>query len=438
MSETEASLFETALKYLLGGTLGILTLPKGFKFIASSGSGAYIYDTEGRRYLDYLMGSGSVILGHAHPSVTEATMIQLRRGTNFYVENDKAVELAKVVVSAVPCAEKVRFVSSGSEANLYAMRLARSFTGRDKILRFEGSYHGFSDYAMLSSQFADSKTVRQFPEVSIDSAGIPEAVAKTMVAAPFNDLDTTTRIVNENEKDLAAVIVEPLQRTVAPKPGFLQGLRELTANKDMLLIFDEIVTGFRLAYGGAQEYYGVVPDIACVGKTFAGGFPIGAVCGRADIMDALNPQGGYYGSALGKRVSMTGTFNGNPISCAAGLATLRELRSIGAYEKLNSYGDKLRKMMGDVFDRHDVTAQVHGDGAVTGFTFTDREVVDFRSEATGDAILRDKVIHGLLERSIFAPYKLYNSLAHSEAELNATIEALDDVVKSLKGEGAVP
>ncbi len=431
MPERTSSPYEMAHEFLPGGTLGILTLPKGSKFIASSGSGAYIRSTEGEEYIDYLMGSGSVVLGHNHPAVARAVASQLRRGTNFYVENDKAVELAKEVVSAVPCADKVRFVSSGSEGNYYAMRLARAFTRKEKILKFEGSYHGFSDYAMVSSQFADPAKVKDFPEVSIDSAGIPAAVAKTMLAAPFNDIDTVRRVVNRNQKNLAAVIVEPLQRTIAPKPGFLQELRELTSAKGVLLIFDEIVTGFRLAYGGAQEYYGVVPDIACVGKTFSGGIPLSAVCGNEAIMDALDPQKGYYEATSSRRVFMTGTFNGNSISCAAGLAVLKELRRPGVYEKLNSFGAKLRKGMEEAFDHYGVRARVHGDGAVSGLTFTEREVVDFRSEASGNVALKEELTGGLLKRSIFAPYKFYNSMAHNQKELEATLGAFEATVKQL-------
>lgn len=437
MSGVIPNLEEVADRYLPGGTIGILTLPKSAKFIASRGYGAYIFDQHGKKYVDYLMGSGSVLLGHCNAKVVEAAINQIQRGTNFYVENDKAVSLAKDVVSAVPCAEKVRFVSSGSEANYYAMRLARAYKKKDKVLRFEGAYHGFFDYAMLSSQFADPKKLKNFPEVTVDSAGIPESVQSTVLAAPFNDIETTRRIINENLDELGAVVVEPLQRTIAPRPGFLEELREITTQKDLILIFDEIVTGFRLAYGGAQEYYGVKPDLACVGKTFAGGFPIGAVAGRADIMDALHPQTGYYRAPAKQRVFMLGTFNGNPVSCAAGIATLTELREEGVYEKLNSYGQNLRKGMKDIIDKHDVICQVHGDGSVTGFTFTDKEVVDFRSEAMGNFKSKEELTHELLERSIFAPYKLYGSLAHTEQELNMTLEAFEDSIKSLKAQGIV-
>jgi glutamate-1-semialdehyde 2,1-aminomutase len=427
----DSSLFETAREYLPGGTLGILTLPNGFKFIAASGSGAYVYDTKGERYVDYLIGSGSVLLGHCHPAVVEAVTRQVQKGTNFYVENDKAIALAKEVVTAIPCADKVRFVSSGSEANSYAVRLARAYTGKDLILKFEGSYHGFQDYAMVSSQFANPKNVKSFPKVSVDSAGIPKAVAKTLIAAPFNDIETTRRIINRYEKRLAGVIIEPLHRTIAPKPGFLQELREMTTAKNIPLIFDEVVTGFRLAYGGAQEYYGVVPEIACVGKSFSGGLPLAAVCGMEEIMDALDPQNGYYGSTSDRRVFMTGTFNGNALSCAAGLATLRELRKPGTYDALNSYGSKLRERMREVFSENGVVAQVHGDGAVSSFTFTDKEVVDFRSEATGNGKMKEDVTYGLLKRSVFAPYKLYSSVAHTSRELELTVSALDETIKSL-------
>ena len=366
-------------------------------------------------------------------------MDQLHKGTNFYVETDKAIELAEAVVSAVPCGEKVRFTSSGSDANFYAMRLARAFTGKEKILKFEGAYHGFYDSAMLSSQFADPTAVKRFPEVTIDSAGIPEMMKTNVLSAPFNDADTAKEIINDNQGDLAAVVVEPLQRTIPPIPDFLEEIREITSKNGIVLIFDEIVTGFRLAYGGAQEYYGVIPDIACVGKSFAGGLPIGAVCGRSEIMDRLNPQRGYSNVSVGtERVFMLGTFNGNPMSCAAGVATLKELREPGVYDRLNSWGDRLRAEMRSIFERYDMMAQVHGDGSVTGFTFTDREVVDFRSEATGDQRIKEKVTQGLLKRLVFAPYKLYSSTAHSTGELDFTVKALEDTMKSLKDEGVIP
>src|SRR5690349_8079539 len=272
-NDAEPGLIEKAKRVLPGGSFGNFSAD----IVIREGRGGRVWDESGKEYVDFLLGSGPMLVGHAHPEVTAAAQAQIAKGTTFFANNRKGIELAEAIVAAVPCAEQVRFVSSGSEADLYAMRAARAYTRRDKILKFEGGYHGMSDYSLMSLA---PKRSGNFPLPVPDSAGIPKSVRDEMIIAPFNDADAVADLVHEHRDELAAVIVEPLQRIIPPEPGFLAALRKITAENGIPLIFDEVVTGFRLAYGGAQEYYGVVPDLCTLGKVIGGGFPLGPIaCG---------------------------------------------------------------------------------------------------------------------------------------------------------------
>src|SRR5881296_2885288 len=279
-------LLARAARVLPGGLLGSHRSGPGLEFVVKEGRGAYLYDMAGRRYLDYLLGSGPMLLGHAHPAVVEAVERQMARGTSYFLLNEPAIELAEEIVRAVPCAEQVRYTSSGSEATFFALRVARAFRKRDKILKFEGGFHGTHDYSLMS---VGPRVPKAFPAPTPDSAGIPHAISDEVLVAPFNDLAETEAIITAHHESLAAVIMEPFQRLVVPDRTFLAGVREVTQRFGVPLIFDEIVTGFRFAYGGAQEYYGVVPDIAALGKIIGGGFPLAAVVGSAEIMRHLAP-----------------------------------------------------------------------------------------------------------------------------------------------------
>src|SRR5205814_2366060 len=328
-------LIRRAEQVLPGGILGSHRSGPGLEFVVKEGRGAYLWDMNGRRYLDYLLGSGPMLLGHAHPAVIEAVERQVRRGTSYMLLNEPAIELAEEVVRAVPCAEQVRYTSSGTEATFFALRVARAFRARDKILKFEGGFHGTHDYGMMS---VAPRSPKAFPAPMADSAGIPHAIQGEVLGAPYNDLATAEALIAAHHAELAAVIVEPYQRTIVPAPGFLQGLRAATRRYDVPLIFDEIVTGFRFAYGGAQEYYGVVPDLAVYGKVMAGGFPLACIAGPRGVMR-------HFDAALEgtpEYVWQAGTFNGNAIACAAGLATLAELRTPGMYARLHRTGARLR------------------------------------------------------------------------------------------------
>ena len=276
-SAHELELQAKAGRYLAGGTLGNLAED----VILARGRGSRVWDVSGHEYIDYLLGSGPMLVGHAHPEVVAAVREQLERGSTFFANNEHAILLAEELSKAMPCAEKVRFCSSGTEATLYAMRLARAVRRRDRILKFEGAYHGMHDYAVMSMS---PPAPGAFPTPVADSAGIPRAIEATMLVAPFNDLETTAAIVERHRDELAGVIVEPFQRVLPPRPGFLAGLRDLTARHGIPLIFDEVVTSFRFAYGGAQEFYGVTPDLCALGKAVGGGFPLTAVAGREELM----------------------------------------------------------------------------------------------------------------------------------------------------------
>ncbi|MBI4639283.1 MAG: aminotransferase class III-fold pyridoxal phosphate-dependent enzyme, partial [Candidatus Tectomicrobia bacterium] len=323
-SAEEQQLLEKAEKYLPGGSLGGFRAPKELAFIVHGGKGSKIYDMSGNEYIDYLLGSGPMVLGHAHPAVTGAVRDYLERGTTYFTVNEPVVLLAEEIVQAVPCAEQIRFASTGTEATFFALRAARAFRKRDKVLKFDGAFHGVHDYAIMEGDSAG-----EFPIAVRKSAGVPKSLEREVLIAPFNDLEMTSEIIQKHQDELGGVIVEPLQRIIPPKKGFLEGLREITRRYEIPLIFDEVVTGFRFAYGGAQEFYGVVPDLAAFGKIIGGGYPLSAVCGKEEIMRHFHPELRESGEAI----AQTGTLSGNPIAATAGLATLRELKKPGTYER---------------------------------------------------------------------------------------------------------
>ena len=411
-----------ALRVLPGGVLGSHRSGEGLELVVKEGRGAYLWDTSGRRYIDYLLGSGPMVLGHANPAVLAAVERYLRRGTTYMLLNEPIIELAEEIVRALPCAEQVRFTSTGSEATFFALRVARAHRRRDKVLKFEGGFHGTHDAALMS---VSPRSPKAFPAALPDSAGIPHAIGEDVLIAPYNDLATAEALIATYHNDLAAVIVEPYQRVIPPAPGFLRGLRDVTRRYGVLLVFDEIVTGFRLAYGGAQEYYGVVPDIAALGKIIAGGFPLGAVCASADIMRHFDPA--LEGTP--EYVWQAGTLNGNPISAAAGLATLAELRKPGSYERLHAVGTRLRDGLREAARRHGLPAQVCGEPPVFDIIFTDREIVDYRATLTADRARIRLFNEACLRRGVVkAVNKIYVSLAHTDADITETLQVFDDVL----------
>jgi glutamate-1-semialdehyde 2,1-aminomutase len=418
----QQDVFETAKRVLPGATFG--NFPG--EVIIREGKAGRVWDEDGKEYVDYLLGSGPMLVGHAHPEVVEAAQQQITRGTTFFANNRLGIELAEAIVEAVPCAEQVRFVSSGSEADLYAMRAARAYTRRDKILKFEGGYHGMSDYSLMSLA---PKRSGNFPLPVPDSAGIPKSVRDEMIIAPFNDAEAVADLVHEHKDDLAAVIVEPFQRIIPPEPGFLAALRKITSDNGIPLIFDEVVTGFRLAYGGAQEYYGVVPDLCTLGKVIGGGFPLAAIAGRAEIMKHFDK------SKVGddNYLVQIGTLSGNPVAAAAGLATMAILRRPGAYEQIHATGKKLMAALGRLLQEAGIPAQISGEPPLFDVVFSPEPVRDYRTTLAGDAELMRRFNALLRERGILkGESKYYISLAHTPDDIAFTIAAWRDAIGALQ------
>ncbi|MEM6477573.1 MAG: aminotransferase class III-fold pyridoxal phosphate-dependent enzyme [Pseudomonadota bacterium] len=393
--------------------------------IIARGEGARVWDEDGNEYVDYLIGSGPMLLGHGHPEVMEAVLEQLPKGMTFFANNAKGVELAEAIVDAVPCCEQVRFVASGGEADMYAIRLARAFTGRDKILKFEGGYHGMSAEAQMS--LAPEKHVN-FPQPVPDSAGIPAGVADEMLIAPFNDLAAVEALLLE-QRDIAAIIAEPLQRIIPPEPGFLEGLRALCDRFSVLLIFDEIVTGFRLAYGGAQAHYGVTPDICTLGKIIGGGFPLAALGARAEIMHHFDR------SIVGAEnwLMQLGTLSGNPVAAAAGIKTMEILRREGAYDTLRATGAHLQKLITTALEDVGVPHRICGDETLFDVLFTQESCRDYRTARHDDQKRNARFNVVLRAHGIFkSPGKLYPSLAITPADLEQSAQAIREAAQALR------
>ena len=405
---------------------GEFALPAEQLVVMDRGEGCRLWDTSGREYLDFSMAWGSCLVGHARPEIVDAVRRQAGQGSNFAYLNAPLLELAEEIRRVSPASETMRFCASGTEANMYCHRLARAFTGKSKLLKFEGAYHG-ANAAGVASLFPTK--LRPFPQPELTSAGIPMARFDLLVA-PYNDLPETMRIVEENAADLAAVVMEPLQRCTPPEPGFLQAVRSLCSAHGLLLVFDEVVTGFRLAYGGAQEYYGVTPDLVAYGKALGGGYPIGVFAGRADIMDLVSE------SRLGADtyVWMASTLGGNPISAAAANAALSVLRTPGTYERLHGLGRYLREAMARVLADLGIEGRIIGDGPIAQVVFTAKPVRDYRSTYDSDRDLGRRLMLALFARGIFLNpmgTKLYLSVAHDEAVCDAFIERFGDALSSL-------
>lgn len=424
-TERERSLLEKTGQYLPCGVRNAAANPK-LAMVASHGKGARLTDLSGNEYIDYLMGSGPLLLGHAPEPVLAAVRERLEGGSSYLMVSEPAIELAETICRAVPCADKVCFNSTGSESTFFAMRLARAHTGRDKILKFEGAFHGMNDYAMNSNQWTQEPA--DFPQSVPNTAGVPAHVQTDILVAPWNDLETTTALIEKHASELAGVILEPLQRTIPPRSGFLEGIREATTHHGVVLIFDEVVTGFRLALGGGQEYYGVVPDVTALCKGIASGYPISVLCGREEIMALTNPMR----SVADGYVANTGTFSGNPISCTAALATIHELEKEGVYEGLFAKGRRLMEGLQKSFDDVGIAIRVIGEPPAFQPWFTSEEIVDFRGMKRANGMLGLRFTELLLQRGIMKAHeKFFVSTAHGEAEIEATLEAFDEVAKEM-------
>lgn len=428
LSDEERRLLADAYDVLPGGALGGNALPDDVRFVFHRGKGARFWDTSGNEYIDYCLGSGPLVLGHAHPAVINAVADQATRGTHFFAYlNEPSVRLATRVVASVPCAEKLRFTTSGSDATFHAIRLARAFTNRDKILKFEGAYHGHHDYSQLSTS---PKAPVAYPQPQPDTSGIPQSVRDLMLVAPYNDLESTRAIVEKHAKEIAAIIVEPVQRIIAPVDGFLAGLRELTEQHGIVLIFDEVVTGFRFGMGGAQTYFGVKPDLCTLGKIIGGGTPVGAVVGRADILDQCDPRNkGEVGY-----VYQNGTLNGNPLGSAVAMAVLDELEKPGTFETLFDIAERARREIGEVLAANRIPAICFGMGPMWHILFTEREPRTHRDVMAADGKALMRFDQELIRNGIFVlpANRRFVSLAHGDRDIADTLVAVDRTCRKFK------
>jgi glutamate-1-semialdehyde 2,1-aminomutase len=387
------------------------------------GEGSRLFDADGNAYIDYVGSWGPMILGHTHPDVIEAIRSVLGRGTSFGAPTDLEVQLAEMVIEAVPSVEMVRMVNSGTEATMSAIRLARGFTGRDLLIKFDGCYHGHADTLLVEA--GSGVATLGIP----GSPGVPDAFVQNTLSLPYNDVGRVTDVLSEKGNSIAAVIVEPVAGNmglVPPEPGFLETLRMLTQDQGIILIFDEVMTGFRVAYGGAQALYDVMPDLTCMGKVIGGGLPVGAYGGRKDIMKKVAPEGPVY---------QAGTLSGNPVAMVAGIATLKCLRQSGFYETLEARSGMLEAGLREAASKAGIPAVTSRVGSMMGLFFTEERVVDFAGAQRSNLTMFAEYFKGMLQRGIYlAPSQfeaLFVSSAHNEGDIQATILAAEEVFSSL-------
>ncbi len=417
--KTNSELFEKAKKLIPGGVdspVRAFGRVGGIPRFIEKGSGPYMYDAEGKKYIDYVLSWGPLILGHCHPTVVEKIKAQAERGMSFGAPTELEIEMAEAVCSAFKSIEQVRFVSSGTEATMSAIRLARGFTARDIIVKFEGCYHGHVD--SLLSKAGSGVLTFGIP----DTPGVPAGIASTTVVLKYNDISGFEKFMDAHGNTVAAVIVEPVagnMGVVLPKKGFLEKLRQKTTAYGALLIFDEVITGFRFCFGGAQDVFSITPDLTCLGKIIGGGMPVGAFGGRKDIMSFLAPVGPVY---------QAGTLSGNPIAMAAGIATLGVLKQEQPYKMLDSRMDMLMGGIQNAAREKNISLQVNCIGSMASLFFNDSLVEDLDTVMTSDGKMYAKLFHSLLEAGVYlapSPYEaLFISISHTEDVIAQTLDAV--------------
>jgi glutamate-1-semialdehyde-2,1-aminomutase len=420
-------LFNQANQYMPGG---VNSPVRAFKSVGITplmidrGAGSRIYDVDGNEFIDYVCSWGPLILGHSHPEVIEAICTAARKGTSFGACCAEEVELTRMICEAFPAIDKVRLVNSGTEATMSAVRLARAFTGRDKIIKFEGCYHGHADSFLIKA--GSGLLTTGVPT----SSGVPKSFIDQTLVCKYNDLESVKKAFMQSGPNIAAVIVEPVAGNmglVPPKPGFLKGLREITRLYGSLLIFDEVITGFRLCYGGVQTMAGIEPDLTTLGKIIGGGLPVGAYGGRLEIMNRVAPEGDVY---------QAGTLSGNPLAMAAGIATLRKLQEEGFYARLQQSADLLLEKVENLFADHAVACKINRSGSLFSLFFTGREVHDYESVLSCDTDIYARFYRGLLEAGVYFPPSQYEvcflSGAHCADDINKTAEAVDRAITAIQ------
>ena len=424
-SKSEA-LFTEAQKYIPGG---VNSPVRSFRSVGGTppfiarGQSARVWDVDGNEYIDYLGSWGPLVLGHSHPAVVEAIKKRAESGTSFGAPVEQEVELAKIICDQLPSVESVRLVSSGTEACMSAIRLARAFTNRDKIIKFAGCYHGHADGLLVKA--GSGALTHGIPT----SAGVPESYASETLVADYNNIESVDKFFTANPKSIAAVIIEPVagnMGVIPPSPGFLEGLRRITKNNGALLIFDEVITGFRVGPSGAQGLFGITPDITTMGKIIGGGLPVGAYGGRKDIMEMVAPLGAMY---------QAGTLSGNPLAVSAGIATLTELQKPGVFKKLEEMAERLTEGLTKAFQAAEIPSSINRVGSMfTGF-FNDGPVTTLEDAEGSDTEMYGRYFHAMQENGVYiAPSQFeagFVSTAHTEADIDATVTKASEALRTL-------
>lgn len=420
------ALYNKALELMPGGVNSPVRAFKavgGNPLFIAKAKGSKIYDVDGNEYIDYVLSWGPMILGHSHPEVVKALKKAIERGTSYGAPTPLEIELAQLIKKAYPSIEKVRMVNSGTEATMSAIRVARAFTKRNKVIKFEGCYHGHADGLLVKA--GSGATTFGIP----DSPGVPEDYAKNTITLPFNDLEAVRKVIESEWRDIACIILEPVVGNIGcvlPRPGFLEGLRNITEKYGIVLIFDEVMTGFRVSFGGAQAYYGIRPDLTCLGKVIGGGLPVGAYGGKKEIMSMVAPEGPVY---------QAGTLSGNPLAMTAGIVTLKILSNKSTYKLLEKRGSRLEEGLRDVAKKAGVETRFYRAGTMFCTYFTDQDVYDYQTAKTSDTERFGKFFRGMLEKGIYlAPSQFeagFLSIAHSEKDIDRTVKAAFEVMKKI-------
>lgn len=426
-SAKSKALYKKALGLMPGGVNSPVRAFKavgGSPIFISRANGSRLYDVDGNSYIDYVLSWGPLILGHAHPSIVKALKSAIGNGTSFGAPSPLEIELAQMVMEAYPSIEKIRMVNSGTEATMSALRAARGYTGRDKIIKFEGCYHGHADGLLVKA--GSGAATFGVP----DSPGVPKSYAKNTITLPYNNAKIFREVLGREGKSIAAVIVEPVAGNIGcvlPRPGFLEALRKETKKHGIVLIFDEVMTGFRVSYGGAQAYYGIKPDMTCLGKVIGGGLPVGAYGGRKDIMSSVSPEGPVY---------QAGTLSGNPLAMTAGIETLKILSRKTTYEKLGKAMQRLERGLTDAAERAGAGTKFYRAGTMFCSYFTRTDVVDYETAKTADSGKFARFFRGMLDRGInLAPSQFeagFISLAHTNSDIDETVNAAYEVLRGLR------
>jgi glutamate-1-semialdehyde 2,1-aminomutase len=416
--ERSHRLYKKACKLIPGG---VNSPVRAFRAVGGNpvfidrAKGSKIYDVDGNAYIDYVLSWGPLILGHTHPKIVNALKKAIERGTSYGAPTRLEIELAELVLKAYPSMDKVRMVNSGTEATMSAVRVARGFTGRDKIIKFDGCYHGHADGLLVKA--GSGATTFGVP----DSPGVPKSYAKNTITLPFNNINALKAVIKNEWRSIACVVIEPVVGNIGcvlPKSGFLESLRKLTKDHAIVLIFDEVMTGFRVSYGGAQAYYGITPDMTCLGKIIGGGLPVGAYGGKKEIMSMVSPEGPVY---------QAGTLSGNPLAMTAGIETLKILSKDGSYAKLEKISALLEKGLRDAAKTAGVRTRFYRAGTMFCTYFTDTDVIDYKTAKTSDTSRFSRFFSALLKRNVYvAPSQFeagFISLAHTERDVEKTVKA---------------